>query len=164
MGICGKSRQSDCICQRRNYFTDCGNDPKLYRSGGTAEIQVQQLIQFTETRPMHEGSMISPRNVSKWSSDWYSQYPTAAVTNPTGPSSGSFRILRGGGWHVSACYCRSAYRIQVHAYQPVLRPRFRACSLLRSVRVSKAEQAGRRHGGGQGRSRGVSPLRTRYFL
>ncbi|MFN5371938.1 MAG: formylglycine-generating enzyme family protein, partial [Bacteroidia bacterium] len=49
-------------------------------------------------------------NVFEWVSDWYGHYPTSAQTNPQGPSSGSNRVFRGGGWYPDAQYCRSAYR------------------------------------------------------
>jgi formylglycine-generating enzyme required for sulfatase activity len=35
-------------------------------------------------------------NVQEWCSDWHGDYPNGAVTDPTGPSSGTDRILRGG--------------------------------------------------------------------
>jgi formylglycine-generating enzyme required for sulfatase activity len=37
-------------------------------------------------------------NVSEWVNDWYGAYPTDSVTNYTGAKSGSYRIIRGGGW------------------------------------------------------------------
>ena len=49
-------------------------------------------------------------NVYQWCADWYGTYPTTAQTNPTGPTSGSYRVIRGGSWYYDARYCRSAYR------------------------------------------------------
>ena len=48
-------------------------------------------------------------NVWEWCSDWYGNYPSISVTDPTGASSGSYRVIRGGSYH-SASSCRSAYR------------------------------------------------------
>ncbi|MBP5760319.1 MAG: SUMF1/EgtB/PvdO family nonheme iron enzyme, partial [Verrucomicrobia bacterium] len=49
-------------------------------------------------------------NVTEWCLDWYGDYPTSAVTDPTGPDTGSDRVRRGGGWNSYASWCRSANR------------------------------------------------------
>jgi sulfatase modifying factor 1 len=49
-------------------------------------------------------------NAYEWCSDWYGAYPTGAQTNPTGPATGTSRVIRGGGWDDYAQYCRSANR------------------------------------------------------
>ena len=49
-------------------------------------------------------------NVWEWCQDWYDDYPSGAVTDPTGPASGSLRVLRGGCWGCTAGFCRSASR------------------------------------------------------
>ena len=54
-------------------------------------------------------------NVWEWVQDWYGCYPTTAVTDPTGPETGSDRILRGGDWPYYVQDCRSANR---DAYYP----------------------------------------------
>ncbi|MDP2806862.1 MAG: formylglycine-generating enzyme family protein, partial [bacterium] len=52
-------------------------------------------------------------NVWEWCNDWYdgSYYGSSPSSNPTGPSSGTFRVLRGGSWYFNTLYCRSAYRL-----------------------------------------------------
>ena len=49
-------------------------------------------------------------NVWEWCADWEGDYPTGSVSDPTGPASGVYRVLRGGGWYGSARNCRSAHR------------------------------------------------------
>ena len=49
-------------------------------------------------------------NVLEWCSDWYGSYSSGSQTNPQGPSSGSSRVLRGGGWYNIARYCRVSDR------------------------------------------------------
>ena len=49
-------------------------------------------------------------NVWEWCSDWFGEYSSSSQINPTGPTSGSYRVNRGGGWRNSAQYCRVAYR------------------------------------------------------
>ncbi len=50
-------------------------------------------------------------NVWEWCADCYGDYGWGSQTDPTGPSSGSDRVLRGGGWNYGAKYCRSAFRV-----------------------------------------------------
>jgi len=49
-------------------------------------------------------------NVWEWVWDRYEKYPRGMVSDPTGPSSGSYRVKRGGDWYYYSQYCRSAYR------------------------------------------------------
>jgi len=51
-------------------------------------------------------------NVWEWCSDWHASdyYSSSPQTNPQGPSSGSRRVIRGGGWNKGAGGCRVSYR------------------------------------------------------
>lgn len=53
-------------------------------------------------------------NVLEWCQDWYGSYSSSAQSNPTGPSSGSFRVYRGGDYFNSAEVCRVSYRFCLH--------------------------------------------------
>ena len=49
-------------------------------------------------------------NVAEWCLDWYGPYPQADASDPAGPSSGQFRVARGGSWQQGSSKCRSAAR------------------------------------------------------
>jgi formylglycine-generating enzyme required for sulfatase activity len=52
-------------------------------------------------------------NVWEWTGDWYGKdyYANSPRQNPAGPSSGSYRVLRGGGWSRTPALVRAAYRL-----------------------------------------------------
>lgn len=49
-------------------------------------------------------------NVSEWCMDWYVVYTTESQTDPHGPSTGSFKVYRGGSWNDSGANCRVTFR------------------------------------------------------
>ena len=49
-------------------------------------------------------------NVWEWCSDWCGNYSSSAQSDPSGPSTGSYRVNRGGGWSHAAGSCRVSYR------------------------------------------------------
>jgi formylglycine-generating enzyme required for sulfatase activity len=49
-------------------------------------------------------------NVWEWCSDWYGAYNSSWLADPIGPSSGSYRVVRGGSWGNVAQRVRVPYR------------------------------------------------------
>jgi len=51
-------------------------------------------------------------NALQWCQDWYgmTSYASSGEADPQGPPTGQSRVLRGGGWHLSAAHVRSSFR------------------------------------------------------
>ena len=49
-------------------------------------------------------------NVYESVNDWWGGYSSGAQTNPSGPSTGSTRVFRGGRWGGSSNFCRASFR------------------------------------------------------
>jgi formylglycine-generating enzyme required for sulfatase activity len=75
-----------------------------------------------EKKPNAWGLYDMHGGVYEWCQDWYGAYPSGSATDPTGATSGSLRVFRGGGWDDDARRCRSALRFRIT-------PEFRSSSL-----------------------------------
>lgn len=62
-----------------------------------------------QKRPNDWGIFDMHGNLYELCADWYGSYKGNA-TDPTGPGTGKYRVLRGGCWRDYAWYCRSACR------------------------------------------------------
>lgn len=51
-------------------------------------------------------------NVWEWCNDWYDEnyYSNSPANNPTGPTTGLYRVSRGGSWYDAAEHCQTAAR------------------------------------------------------
>lgn len=63
-------------------------------------------------------------NVWEFCSDWYSK-ELVGGTDPSGPSSGQYRVYRGGSWFVDATSCRSSLRVFCRPIDPNFQAGFR---------------------------------------
>ena len=51
-------------------------------------------------------------NVSEWCNDWYGNYGSESLSDPTGPTVGAARVVRGGVWRYDSNDCRVSTRVQ----------------------------------------------------
>ncbi|MDR1398938.1 MAG: SUMF1/EgtB/PvdO family nonheme iron enzyme [Treponema sp.] len=53
-------------------------------------------------------------NVWEWCWDWFGNYSVENQTDPNGPATGMYRVIRGGGWYGYALHLRSAARLSLN--------------------------------------------------
>ncbi|MDR0970926.1 MAG: formylglycine-generating enzyme family protein [Bacteroidales bacterium] len=102
------------------YAARGGNKSKGYKYSGSNNIDEVAWCIINKSRHTHPVGEKLPNelgiydmsgNVKEWCSDWYGEYFVTKQRNPTGPSSGSYRVLRGGSWNdLFANNCRVAFR------------------------------------------------------
>ena len=101
------------------YAARGGNKSKGYKYSGSNTIGDVAWYTSNSGRKTHPVGQKQPNelgiydmsgNLWEWCYDWKGSYSSSPQTNPTGPTSGSTRVFRGGSWEYTAKICRVAYR------------------------------------------------------
>jgi serine/threonine protein kinase len=78
------------------------NGARFYNSGSTTEVRSFAANGY--------GLYDTSGNAFEWVTDWWGGYGTDEQTDPRGPSSGGWRVRRGGSWYSHPAYLRVSYR------------------------------------------------------
>jgi len=86
----------------------CLHDPNLNVMGWYCYNSGNRTHPVAQKDPNAWGLYDMHGNVWEWCQDWVGPYPSEPVTDPTGPSSGENKVIRGGAFDDQARHCRSA--------------------------------------------------------
>lgn len=110
------------------YAARGGNRSREFKYSGSNILDDVGWYEGNSSGSTHDVGLLDPNelglydmsgNVFEWCLDWYGSYESIAQDNPSGPSSGSERVIRGGCWGPnstrecrvsSRCVCEPGYQ------------------------------------------------------
>jgi sulfatase modifying factor 1 len=117
-----------CRAGTTSRYTNGDEPERLTQIGNVRDMAARQKFGWQNTLTSSDGSAFTndvgrypPNNfgiydmhgnAAEWCSDWFSMsyYREPPHADPAGPSRGALHVVRGGSWHSSAIFCRSAHR------------------------------------------------------
>ncbi|MBQ2592471.1 MAG: formylglycine-generating enzyme family protein [Candidatus Riflebacteria bacterium] len=94
----------------RNIISGTGKSESLDEVAFYSQNSDDKTHPVGKKKPNNWGIYDMHGNVCEWCEDIYDYYPERDVTDPTGPESGSYHVLRGGSYLSNPGTCRSASR------------------------------------------------------
>ncbi|MEZ0373599.1 MAG: caspase family protein [Candidatus Sericytochromatia bacterium] len=101
--------------------TPCGDTQRCFwETSWYDENSEKKTHTVAQKKPNTWGLYDMFGNVSEWVSDWDGDYPNGPVSDPQGPSSGTYKMHRGGSWYLnseslcSACRSMALPRYRFH--------------------------------------------------
>jgi formylglycine-generating enzyme required for sulfatase activity/tRNA A-37 threonylcarbamoyl transferase component Bud32 len=110
-----KAARGPALDSKRTYAWGDKFDPFNTNTKETGLNDTAPVGAFSPQGDSPYGAADMTGNVWEWVADWYGSnyYKQSPSNNPTGPSTGTYKVLRGGSWLFDEVYARTAFRYNV---------------------------------------------------
>jgi formylglycine-generating enzyme required for sulfatase activity len=102
-----------CRAGSTTRFSFGDNERLLSQYGWSNDNSANQTHPVGEKRPNAWGLYDMHGNVREWCNDWFDgdYYAKSPANDPTGPTTGKYRVMRAGSYYIGARGCRAAFRM-----------------------------------------------------